>query len=373
MGAGARAAGRLGQQRPLRALGEHARGRAAVVAGHHHRARSQRDRGQRAGASPAPSSSGRASQLGRPAVLRREGVVEADIQVHDRAAGRARSAEPGVLLGTGTAERPPWAPAARRSRPGRWSGWRPVPRSRAGRSAVTATMATPACVASSSAGCRLATAVPEVQITGGARPDLGQPEREEAGRALVDPGVQPDQPGLGRVVRRERERRVPRPGRQHDLADARSRPGGRRRRARARWTTSRCSQPTILADGQDRRQPVLPPGDPVSADAATASSAAGYDGPAGAPAARRRPGRAPEPPRRAVSSGPVASPQASGELGQRRRQRESGGQADARSPARTRPRPAARCPRRSAGRPAPRRAAATLSTAMSAASRSRTR
>ncbi len=54
---------------------------------------------------------------------------------------------------------------------------------------------------------------------GRGRADLGQPEGQEAGRPLVEARVQPDQPGLGGVVRRERQRRVARSRCQHDLAD----------------------------------------------------------------------------------------------------------------------------------------------------------
>jgi hypothetical protein len=38
---------------------------------------------------------------------------------------------------------------------------------------------------------------------------LRQSQREEAGGALVDPGVQPEQAGLGGVEGREGQRRVP--------------------------------------------------------------------------------------------------------------------------------------------------------------------
>jgi len=47
----------------------------------------------------------------------------------------------------------------------------PVPRKRAGRSAVTASSGASACSASSSAGCRFAAAVPDVVTTGVTRPD----------------------------------------------------------------------------------------------------------------------------------------------------------------------------------------------------------
>jgi hypothetical protein len=52
------------------------------------------------------------------------------------------------------------------------------------------------------------------------RAGLGQAEGEEACGPLVDAGVQAEVPRLGRVVRRERQRRVPGPGREHHLGDA---------------------------------------------------------------------------------------------------------------------------------------------------------
>ena len=78
----------------------------------------------------------------------------------------------------------------------------PVPRSSWGRSALTTTQRhLPAWCASSTAGCRLATAVPDVvTTTTGARVSLGQPEGEEGGAALVDPHVQAQPTG---AVRRE--------------------------------------------------------------------------------------------------------------------------------------------------------------------------
>ena len=150
-----------------------------------------------------------------------------------------------------------------------------VPRSRSGRSAVTATRGTPACAASSRAGWRLATAVPDVQMTAAARADLGQPEGEEAGRALVEARVQPDQPGLGGVVRRERQRRVARARREHDLADRRSRPGGRRRRGPS-------SVDDVTGDHPSARPAPPPAGPPTTrpgrAERAHASTSVGHDG-----------------------------------------------------------------------------------------------
>ena len=61
-----------------------------------------------------------------------------------------------------------------------------VPRSRAGRSAVTTTSGTPACDASSIAGCRLATAVPDVHITAARLPPLQSPSaRNPAVRSSI--------------------------------------------------------------------------------------------------------------------------------------------------------------------------------------------
>ena len=227
-----------------------------------------------------------------------------------------------------------------------------VPRSRSGRSAVTATSGTPAWAASSMAGCRLATAVPDVQITAAARADLGQPEGQEPGRALVEPGVQPEQPGLGGVVRRERQRRVARARRQHDLADpaldeaADHRAGqlGGRRHGRppfrtARTAASRSSHHATRSGG-----------------AAHGVERARVRRRAGRPAASRRPARSSGAATSAVSSDRVASPHAWSARAARPPARPRP-PSRARSPGPTRPPPASRCPRRSAGRPAPRPAA----------------
>ena len=61
-----------------------------------------------------------------------------------------------------------------------------VPRSRPGRSAVTASRGTPACAASSIAGWRLATAVPLVHITAARLPVLDSPSaRKPADRSSI--------------------------------------------------------------------------------------------------------------------------------------------------------------------------------------------
>ena len=54
---------------------------------------------------------------------------------------------------------------------------------------------------------------------GGPAADLREAEGEEAGRALVDAGVQPDQPGGRGVERRERQRGVARARCHHDFTD----------------------------------------------------------------------------------------------------------------------------------------------------------
>ena len=75
----------------------------------------------------------------------------------------------------------------------------PVPRSSCGRSALTTTSGTPAWWASSTAGCRLATAVPDVVTTAtGCTGAAGQAEREEPGAALVDPHVEAEPPARAR-------------------------------------------------------------------------------------------------------------------------------------------------------------------------------
>ena len=120
----------------------------------------------------------------------------------------------------------------------------------------------------------------------GPRPALGQPEGEEPGGPLVDPGVQPEQPGLGGVVRRERERRVPRTRRQHHLADAvrdqRGDDRARDARWRSQWPAPRPAGPPSAPPGRPWR--------PAGRARADRRSAAG-------PAARRRPAPAARPPR----------------------------------------------------------------------------
>ena len=97
----------------------------------------------------------------------------------------------------------------------------PVPRSSCGRSALTTTSGVPAWWASSTAGCRLATAVPDVVTTAtGCTGAAGQPEGEEPGAALVDPHVQPQPPGPLGSEHGVGQRGRPGAGAEHDLADA---------------------------------------------------------------------------------------------------------------------------------------------------------
>ena len=142
--------------------------------------------------------------------VRGEGVAEADVEV-DRAAVRRRDAAQHAPSrgGEGTAYGRPVErahgldrlrcrevrrPAHRGAEDARAASvvWlAPVPRSSCGRSAERTTSGTPVWWASSTAGCRLATAVPDVVMTGTGAPEpLARPEGEEAGGALVDPDVQ---------------------------------------------------------------------------------------------------------------------------------------------------------------------------------------
>ncbi len=103
--------------------------------------------------------------------------------------------------------------------PNRWSwsmAWlAPVPRSSGGRSAVSRSSGTPPVSASMTAGCRFATAEPEVTTTAAGRPlPRPRPIARKPGRALVHLDVQPD-PRV--VVQRHRERRRSRPGREHGV------------------------------------------------------------------------------------------------------------------------------------------------------------
>ena len=242
VGAGARPAGRLGEQRPAGLLGEHPGRRAGVVAGDHDGARAERQRlgGQRVGPLRADRLGGcrRAAVPGR---VRDQRLLQLDVEVHRRPApapnGPGRTAAAPGARNASTA-------AATSSR--RCSSRSPGSSARSRKSAIVAEdpdlvgglvgagaaqpgrpvggdarpAAAPACAASSTAGCRLATAVPEVQTTAARLPTLVMPEGEEAGGALVDAGVQPE-PAVGRgVVGRERERGVAGAGREHQLGDA---------------------------------------------------------------------------------------------------------------------------------------------------------
>ena len=200
----------------------------------------------------------------------------------------------------------------------------PVPRRRAGRSAVTATRGTPAWAASSTAGCRLAAAVPDVVTTATGRCDpLASPRARNAGRPLVDPGVQGD-PLVG--GQGEGERRVARARGRAPRRSSPARPAGRPPRWRAR------------SDGFTSDDPAARPRPRPS-------------GGASAP-----PGRGPRPPGPAASgstAGPThgqepvdrqqrrghhvvgeqlhrGQPAGVGQLRQGRRQRDPGGDADAR-------------------------------------------
>ncbi len=82
----------------------------------------------------------------------------------------------------------------------------PVPRSSCGRSALTTRSGTSPWEASRTAGCRFATAVPDVVTTAAGTPAAaGQAQGEEAGAALVDPDVQPEPPRPLRGEHRVRE------------------------------------------------------------------------------------------------------------------------------------------------------------------------
>ena len=89
----------------------------------------------------------------------------------------------------------------------------PLPTSSTGRSALTTSRPTPLRDASSTAGWRLATAVPEVTTTGTIRPEhRPEPHREEARAALVDADVQAEPAVAVGGVEGDEQRRVARPG-----------------------------------------------------------------------------------------------------------------------------------------------------------------
>ena len=270
------------------ALGQHPRRRAGVVAGDHHGARAGGDRLRRAaaaprasstdrraarrrahGAQPSPASgtSGSSSWTLRWTGPRRGGRGDRGTARGQRApAATCRRSVPdrrrAVRRGVRTARR--------RCRPGRWSGWRPCRAAAPGRSAVTHD--------ERHAGVRglehrrvqvgdrrAATCV----TTADRRRPWGQPEGEEAGGPLVDAGVQPDQAGLGGVVRREGQRGVAR-------ARARARPrvtppATSAVDARHGPARSRRSRAAILPHG---RQYLGQPGLPVRARGPAAAASA---------------------------------------------------------------------------------------------------
>ena len=211
-------------------LGQHPRRRPRVVTGDHDRARArrQRDRAPRWSARWCGTSGTSARCVGLVAIgFGDQRLVELAVEV-DRAVrgpGRRR----GRRVGRRRCRSAKLA-ASPKSRT--WSVvWlAPVPRSRAGRSAVSATRGTPAWAASSTAGCRFAAAVRDVVTTAaGRREPLAMPEREEAGGALVDPGVQRD-PVVGARARRRAGRCATR-GRARRRS-ARARRAGRPARSR---------------------------------------------------------------------------------------------------------------------------------------------
>ena len=219
VGAGARAAGRLGEQRPAGPLGEHPRRRTGVVTGDHDRAqRPAVERRRAAAGGPAPARPGLA--VG-PAVAAASDQPSATSGVSGSSSWRLRCTGPAAppsprAAASGQARRPATArrhllrllvtrragsPGARRRSRGprrrRCRTWSvvwlaPVPRSGAGRSAVTHHERQPGVRrpraprgAGSRPPCRSWS--PPAPAAGEVR---GQAEREEAGRPLVDPGVQ---------------------------------------------------------------------------------------------------------------------------------------------------------------------------------------
>ena len=222
--AGAAAAARFGQQRPVPGLRELAGRRAGVVARHDDGARPEVElddlpRGRLEGDRPG----GRLSHV--PVVVRQQRVVELDVEV-DRAPvvvlpeeveqlvevgrrdverGREHAEDPdlvGGLVGTG-------APQPRGAISGDHDQRHPgVGRLDHRRQEV----------GDGGAG--------GADHCGRATADLGQTQREEAGRALVDAGVQSQRAGLRRVVQREGERCVARSGGEDHLAHGGTAQGG---------------------------------------------------------------------------------------------------------------------------------------------------
>ncbi len=96
----------------------------------------------------------------------------------------------------------------------------PVPRSSGGRSALSTMRGTMPWWASSTAGCRLATAVPEVvTTTAGTRVSLAEAEGEEARGPLVHPHVQGQPAGAVSLLQGIGQRRRARARTEHRVAD----------------------------------------------------------------------------------------------------------------------------------------------------------
>ena len=122
--------------------------------------------GRPAGGVPASGTSGSAN--GRFRCTGPGGVPSAAASIRPTADRHGPFSRSGSLAGA--------AVSARRTAPPKIPGWTtvwfaPVPISCGGRSAVSTSSGTPACDASSTAGCRFATAVPDVVTTGTARPE----------------------------------------------------------------------------------------------------------------------------------------------------------------------------------------------------------
>ena len=220
VGAGARPAARLGEQRPPGLLGQ-LPGRRTRVVTRRPRPSAARARGG-AGCRPPPSprivrrrSDPLVRRVGGPNALGLSSVGSSGSSnwqfrwigpSGSQAASRASSA--GSVRSTKLAASP-----KRRTWSVVWLA--PVPRRRAGRSAVTATRGTPAWAASSTAGCRLAVAVPEVVTTATGRCDpLARPRaRKPAVRSSMRVcSLTPLVGGQG-----EGQRGVARPRAEHDV------------------------------------------------------------------------------------------------------------------------------------------------------------
>ena len=246
--AGARAAGGLREQRPAGTLGEHPRRRPGVVAGDHHGAAS---RGDGLGLRPrrvrglGPGLPVRTAVAGvGPAAVHVGGqrVGELHVEVHrprglHAAAGRGdqvpgdQGAPGGDLV---SLAHPVHAPRAGEGRRDVGEG---ADRAAEDLHLVGGLVGVGAAQARGPVGAEHDQRQPGVRgledggvqvrhrgARGGHhrhRPARGpgHAEGEEAGRALVDPHVQPDPAGVGRRVQRERQRGGPGAGREHDVAD----------------------------------------------------------------------------------------------------------------------------------------------------------